>query len=155
MPGGRLPDRLRLRGAGQPGVRAARGRAARTRRCAYDRQARDGLIDTYGDQHPFTLAANINYASDLAACGDLAAAIRVGQETLAKCRGSLGEDHPDTLMAAANLAIDEAASGNQADGRAAAAPTRCAGTRDTLTTEHPEARAALQGTRLTAEIEPY
>ena len=56
----------------------------------------------------------INYASDLAACGDLAAAIRVGQETLARCRGSLGEDHPVTLMAAANLALDEAASGNQA-----------------------------------------
>lgn len=119
----------------------------------YDRQARDGLIDAYGDVHPFTLQASINYASDLAACGDLAAAIRGGQETLAKCHSSLGGNHPDTLMAAANLAIDEAASGNRAaDGLLADVLRRYA---DTLTTEHPEARAAAQRTRLTAEIEPY
>ncbi|HEV2933784.1 MAG TPA: tetratricopeptide repeat protein, partial [Streptosporangiaceae bacterium] len=95
-----------------------------------------------------------NYASDLAACGDLAAAIRAGQETLARCRGSLGENHPVTLMAAANLALDEAASGNQAaaDESLADVLHRYA---DTLTTEHPEARAALARNRLTAEIEPY
>jgi hypothetical protein len=120
----------------------------------YDRQARDGLIDAYGDVHPFALEASINYASDLAACGDLAAAIKAGQETLAKCKSSLGDNHPDTLMAAANLAIDEAASGNRAvaDELLADVLIRYA---DTLTTEHPEARAAAQRTRLTAEIEPY
>jgi tetratricopeptide (TPR) repeat protein len=120
----------------------------------YDQQAREGLVDAYGDVHPFTLKASINYASDLAACGDLAAAIRAGQETLGKCGRSLGESHPDTLMAAANLAIDEAASGNQevADRLLADAVRRYA---DTLTTEHPEARAAAARIRLTAEIEPY
>jgi hypothetical protein len=128
------------------------GRADEARR--YDLQARDGLIDAYGDEHPFSLEAGINYASDLAACGDLAAAIRVGRDTLAKCRDSLGEDHPDTLMAAANLAIDEAAAGNhaRADRLFADALDRYA---ETLTAEHPEARAAAQHTRLTAEIEPY
>ena len=81
----RLPVRPGLRGAGQPGVRAAcGGRAEEARR--YDLQARDGLVDAYGDVHPFTLEATINYASDLAACGDLAAAIRAGQDTLARCR---------------------------------------------------------------------
>jgi tetratricopeptide (TPR) repeat protein len=120
----------------------------------YDRQARDGLVDAYGDVHPFTLEAAINYASDQAACGDLAAAIRGGQETLARCRNSLGENHPVTLMAAANLALDEAASGNEAMARElfTDAMRRYAGT---LTTEHPEARAAQARTRLTAEIEPY
>jgi hypothetical protein len=119
----------------------------------YDRQARDGLVDAYGDEHPFTLEATINYASDLAACGDLAAAIRAGQETLARCRGSLGQNHPVTLMAAANLALDELASGNEAaDVMLADALGLYA---DTLTTEHPEARAALARNRLTAEIEPY
>ncbi len=44
---------------------------------SYDDQARKGLIRIHGDRHPFTLAANINYASDLAASrqprrGDLA-----------------------------------------------------------------------------------
>ncbi len=119
-----------------------------------DLQARDGLIDTYGDMHPFTLQTGINYASDLAVCGDLAAAIRIGRETLGRCRDSLGQSHPDTLMAAVNLAIDEAASGNQekADRLRADALRRYA---DTLTTEHPEARAAERQTRLTAEIEPY
>ena len=57
-------------------------------------------------------------------------------------------------MAAANLAIDVAASGNQ--GRAdRLLPTCLRRYEKTLTTEHPEARAAAQRTRLTAEIEPY
>jgi len=120
----------------------------------HDLQAREGLVETYGDLHPFTLAAGINYAADLAACGDLAAAIRVGQDTLANCRAALGPDHPDTLRAAVNLAIDLASSGNQARANRMLedALSRYA---KTLTTEHPEARAAQQGTRLTAEIEPY
>jgi tetratricopeptide (TPR) repeat protein len=128
------------------------GHAEEARR--YDLQAREGFIETYGDLHPLTLAVNINYAADLAACGELAAAIRVGQETLANCRSTLGAEHPDTLMAAANLAIDEAASGNQAkaDRLRAEALRRY---EETLTAEHPEARAAAQGIRITAEIEPY
>ncbi len=119
-----------------------------------DLQARDGFIETYGELHPFTLAVNINYAADLAACGELAAAIRVGQETLTNCQSTLGADHPDTLMAAANLAIDEAASGNhaKADRLRADALRRYS---ETLTAEHAEARTAVQGIRLTAEIEPY
>ncbi len=128
------------------------GRADEARR--YDLQARDGLIDAYGDEHPFSLEAGINYASDLAACGDLAGAIRTGHEALAKCRTSLGEDHPDTLMATANLALDEAASGDRPwAGRLLADALR--GYEETLTAEHPEARAAAQGIRLTAEVEPY
>ena len=70
-------------------VLRADGRVQEARR--FDLQARDGLIDAYGDLHPFTLEAGINYAADLAACGDLAAAIRIGQETLAKCRNSLAK----------------------------------------------------------------
>ncbi len=133
-------------------VLRADGRVQEAQR--FDLQAWHGLADAYGDLHPFTLEAGINYASDLAACDDLAAAIRVGQETLAKCRNSLGENHPDTLMSAVNLAIDEAASGNlaEADRLLDDALRRY---EDTLTTEHPEARAAAQWTRLTAEIEPY
>lgn len=120
----------------------------------WDLEARNGLIKTYGDLHPFTLAAHINYAADLAACNELAEAIRIGQVTLANCRSLLGENHPITLMAAANLAIDEAASGDQAE-----ADRRLADVlrsyEKTLTAEHPEARAAAQRIRLTAEIEPY
>jgi hypothetical protein len=57
-------------------------------------------------------------------------------------------------MATVNLAIDVAASGNQvqADRLLEDALRRY---EETLTLEHPEARAAAQGTRLTAEIEPY
>jgi tetratricopeptide (TPR) repeat protein len=138
--------------AGLASVLRVAGHSEEARRS--DLQARDGFIETYGDLHPFTLAVNINYAADLAACGELAAAIRVGQETLNNCQGTLGSDHPDTLMAAANLAIDEAASGNhaKADRLRADALRRYS---ETLTAEHPEARAAVQGIRLTAEIEPY
>jgi hypothetical protein len=57
-------------------------------------------------------------------------------------------------MSAANLALDELASGNEtaAEEMLSDALRRYA---DTLTTEHPEARAALARSRLTAEIEPY
>jgi tetratricopeptide (TPR) repeat protein len=121
---------------------------------SYDEQARRGLIRIYGDLHPFTLVTNINYASDLAACGSLGEAIHIGHETLAKCRQSLGDKHPDTLIAEANLSADEADAGIQAD-----AEQRLADVlrryEETLTLEHPEARAAASWTRLTAEIEPY
>jgi tetratricopeptide (TPR) repeat protein len=120
----------------------------------YDDQARKGLIKIHGDRHPFTLSANINYASDLAACGRLGEAIATGKETLDKCRLYLGADHPDTLMAEANLSNDEAVAGDQAGGdRQLAEILRRYEL--TLTLEHPEARAAAQRTRLTAEIEPY
>lgn len=121
---------------------------------AYDEQARRGLIRIYGDLHPFTLATNINYASDLAGGGKLGEAIHVGHETLAKCRQSLGDNHPDTLIAEANLSVDEATAGNQAhaEQRLADVLRRY---EETLTLEHPEARAASNWTRLTAEIEPY
>ena len=133
-------------------VMRADGRSDEARR--YDLQARDGLIDAYGSLHPFTLAARINYAADLAACDELAEAIRMGQAALADCRVSLGTEHPDTLIAASNLAIDLAASGDQAEAeRLLAGVLRTY--EDTLTAEHPAARAAVQRTRLSAEIELY
>lgn len=119
---------------------------------ANDERARAMLLPIYGAQHPSTLAASINYASDLSACGRLGEAIQLGNDLLTRCRAVHGEDHPDTLMAAANLAIDEAAAGNHAaaDRLRADVLHRYA---ETLTDEHPEARAAAQGIRLTAEIE--
>jgi hypothetical protein len=119
-----------------------------------DDQARRGLIRIHGDKHLFTLAANVNYASDLAACGRLGEAIDLGGKTLDNCRLYLGADHPDTLMAAANLSSDEAAAGDKVNGDRRLAETLVSYER-TLTLEHPEARAAAQRSRLTAEIEPY
>ncbi len=57
-------------------------------------------------------------------------------------------------MAAANLSSDEAAAGDRASGDRRLAEVLRRYER-TLTLEHPEARAAAQRTRLTAEIEPY
>ena len=117
-----------------------------------DEQARRMLIHLYGDQHPSTLAVSINYASDLGACGRLGEAIQVGYEVRDNCRAIFGDDHPDTLTVTANLAIDEAAAGNQeaADRWREYALVRY---KKTLTLEHPDARAADQGNRVTAEIE--
>jgi Tetratricopeptide repeat len=135
---------------GLASVLRADGRPEEARK--FDLQAWDGLIETYGDSHPFTLAAGINYASDLAACGELAEAIRIGQATLAKCRRSLHEHHPDTLIAASNLALDQAASGDQDESdRLLADVLRTY--EETLTAEHPAARAAAQRIRITAEID--
>ena len=57
-------------------------------------------------------------------------------------------------MAAANLSNDEVAAGDEAGGERRLADVLRRYER-TLTLEHPEARAATQRTRLTAEIEPY
>lgn len=57
-------------------------------------------------------------------------------------------------MATVNLAIDLAAAGS--DSRAERLREDALRRyEETLTMEHPEARAAQQGTRLTAEFEPY
>jgi tetratricopeptide (TPR) repeat protein len=120
----------------------------------YDDQARRGLIRIHGDGHLFTLAANTNYTSDLAALGRLGEAIDLGRRTLDYCHLYLGEDHPDTLMAAANLSSDETAAGDVVNGAQRLAEV-LRGYERTLTLEHPEARAAAQRARLTAEIEPY
>lgn len=122
---------------------------------AHDEQARKGLLRIYGDEHPFTLAADINYATDLAGTGRLGEAIQIGHKTLDKClrHESLGETHPDTLMVAANLSIDEAVAGDMAS--AEQRLSHVLGTyAETLSVEHPETRAVAQGVRLTAEIEP-
>jgi len=120
----------------------------------YEVEAREGLMQIYDDRHPFTLAADINYASDLATGGRLGEAIQLGHGVLSRCRQAHGDDHPGTLMAGANLAIDEAASGDRAgaERRLAEVLRRY---EQTLTLEHPEARAAALGRRLTAEIDPY
>jgi hypothetical protein len=125
-----------------------------------DDQARRGLVKIHGDRHLFTLAANINYASDLAELpGRLGEAIDLGKKTLDNCRLYLSEDHPDTLMAGANLSRDELAAGDSGTEKDPRGERRLAevlrGYERTLTLEHPEARAAVRGTRLTAEIEPY
>lgn len=59
-----------------------------------------------------------------------------------------------TIKAAANLSCDEAAACDRAVGDRRLGDVQRWYTR-TLTLEHPEARAAAQRTRLTAEIEPY
>ena len=106
-----------LRAAGHP-----------ERALPYDDQAMKGFIRIHGDRHPFTLAATINYLSDLSAGGSLGEAINLGQETLDKCCLTLGDDHPDTLMAAANLSSDEMAagdSGTEKHPRGSGASPRC------------------------------
>ncbi len=118
-----------------------------------DEQARNLLRRLYGDQHPSTLAASINYASDIAACGDPASAMHFGYVLYRQCLDVLGEIHPDTLMAAANLAIDEAAVGKRAEAIQRRADVLRRYEETTLTLEHPEVRAAQKGDRLTAEIE--
>jgi tetratricopeptide (TPR) repeat protein len=127
---------------------------------SHDDQARRGLVKIHGDRHLFTLAANVNYASDLAVLpGRLGEAIDLGRKTLDNCRLYLGDDHPDTLMAGANLSRDEVAAGDSGAETDPRGERRLAevlrGYERTLTLEHPEARAATRGTRLTAEIEPY
>ena len=81
-------------------------------RSPHDEQARSGLIRIYGDRHPFTLAANINYTSDLAHATGSARRSSSATTRSPSADGHSATSHPDTLMAEANLAVDERAAGD-------------------------------------------
>ncbi|WP_238428248.1 FxSxx-COOH system tetratricopeptide repeat protein, partial [Frankia nepalensis] len=57
-----------------------------------------------GEDHPDTIRAAGNFASNLADQGDYPAARALKEDVLARRRRILGEDHPATIMAAGNLA---------------------------------------------------
>ncbi|MHA6760809.1 FxSxx-COOH system tetratricopeptide repeat protein [Streptacidiphilus sp. PAMC 29251] len=58
-----------------------------------------------GEEHPFTLCAEVNWANARAELGDLAAAERSERSCLARMVRTLGEVHPDTLACRSNLAV--------------------------------------------------
>ena len=105
-----------------------------------DERALEGFRRCYAYDHPSTLVASTNLASDLAAVGETYQARELGERTLAASRVVRGPDHPATLAVAANLAIDL----RDADEAAALAlrDETLAAYDDRLTLEHPQARRA-------------
>jgi tetratricopeptide (TPR) repeat protein len=119
-----------------------------------DERAVRGLTELYGAEHPFTLAAATNLASDLTAAGEPAAARDLGERTLESSRRMRGADHPYSLAAAANLSLDLRATGDDARAEELRAETLHQ-FKETLTTGHPASRAAEQRARINVDIEPF
>jgi len=113
-----------------------------------------GLRDQLGADHPFTLAAATNLASDLAALGKVADARALGEATLEAGRRARGEAHPDTLATAANLSLDRRADRDERAAEELRAET-LAHYECTLTLDHPEAQFAKRRSRINVDIEPF
>ena len=62
----------------------------------------DRLTDSLGEAHPLSLTAAAALANALARAGELEAALKCGQESLAGFRELMGVDHPHALAAEAN-----------------------------------------------------
>lgn len=119
----------------------------------HDRRTLDRFREVLGERHPYTLACATNVASDLHAAGDLATAVRLGEETLELSTLVRGADHPYTLACATNLAMDLRDTGDRARSLELEESTVERYTR-TLGQDHPETTAALARTRLDCDIEP-
>jgi hypothetical protein len=62
----------------------------------------DRLTDSLGESHPLSLTAATALANALARAGELGAALKCGQESLAGFQELMGVDHPHALAAEAN-----------------------------------------------------
>jgi hypothetical protein len=98
----------------------------------------------HGEDHPDTLDAANNLASNLWALGLHEAARRLHEDTLARCRRVLGEDHPHALTSTGNLAADLRGLGRFAAARELDEDTlaRC---RRVLGADHPQTLAEANG----------
>lgn len=79
------------------------------------RVAADGLASRLGESHPWTLAARINQAGNLAVLGRLGTAEKLLGEVLDEGRNLLGPDHPH-LLAARRLRVVMLTDGETSDG---------------------------------------
>ncbi|MFJ4819572.1 FxSxx-COOH system tetratricopeptide repeat protein [Streptomyces sp. NPDC088801] len=121
---------------------------------ALDTTAVQGLCEVFGPEHPFTLQATANLASDLAAVGETAGALDLSRRCYEVSSRVLGEKHPDTLAMGANFSLDLRATGNaqQAEDLRVDILRRY---EEVLSMEHPVTRIAQQRGRISIDIEPY
>jgi propanediol dehydratase small subunit len=107
----------------------------------------------YGDEHPFTLSASANLASDLYTIGEPVAARALDEDILEVSRRVRGEEHPNTLATAANLSLDRRAVNDPGAEDLLADTLRLYN--ETLSLDHPMARAAEGRARINFDIEPF
>lgn len=118
-----------------------------------DEQALQDFTQIFGEEHPSTLVAMTNLASDLAAMGEVRLAREHGERSLGLHRRVRLPEHPCTLATAANLSLDRRADND----RAAADELHeeaIRGYDDTLGSEHPDSRLAINNGRIVLDIEP-
>ena len=77
-----------------------------------DRDVRDRLRRTVGDNHAYTLMVAGSFAQDLRERGEWLEARRLEEDTYSRFREVLGEEHPRTLMAANNYALSTRLAGD-------------------------------------------
>ncbi len=111
---------------------------------ALDARTHDTCKRLLGDDHPETLIAATNLATDLSDLHDYHAARALDEDALARRRRLLGDDHPDTLTSASNLAVDLHDVGDLAAARALFDDTLTR-RRRVLGSDHPDTLTTAQG----------
>jgi tetratricopeptide (TPR) repeat protein len=122
-------------------------RARRTSEAAYE-----SLYQLLGADHPYTTAAAIGLANDLAAAHEEEEAVRRLTEALAAAARAGRKEHPDTLLGGVNLGLilrgtDRPAGQALVDENLTALRRLCG-------PDHPQMRAVMQGQRAECDIEP-
>lgn len=118
-----------------------------------DRMTRDELRQTLGDDHPYTLCAAANFATDLSSDREFVTARELLERTLAASERVRGTDHPDTLACAVNLALDTKLTGEPGIAQRLLDNT-IGKLRRVLGPSHPATLNAARGTRAECDIEP-
>jgi hypothetical protein len=124
-----------------------RSRARRTGEPAYH-----ALHQQLGAGHPYTHAAAVGLANDLAAAHEEEEAARLLTETLDIARNAGREAHPDALICAINLGL--IIQGSDAEAGRALVEANLEALAHALGPDHPQVAAARQGQRGECDIEP-
>lgn len=130
---------------------ALRAHGDREEALAIDEAAYQGLIATLGLEHPYTLTAAMNLATDRALAGESAAAWTLSRET-SELFNARGAEHPDALGCAINVAFDQVANGDSAG--AELLDSTLTVMRRILGSDHPATVDAERGQRWEGDIEP-
>jgi tetratricopeptide (TPR) repeat protein len=116
-------------------------------------RALNGLDETIGRDHHYSLTVAVNLASDYASLGDLPEAKRLGDNTWQRLTALLGVDHPMALGCAVNLSFDLRTLGEEALADKLfndAIETY----RQKLGATHPDTKVAASGRRLDPDFDP-
>jgi tetratricopeptide (TPR) repeat protein len=120
-----------------------------------DERALAALEALLGREHHYTLTVAVNLASDHARLRQPDEARRIGEDALPKLTARLGAEHPLTLACMANLALDLTAAGDDASGELVRDRVlELYGQAPSLGTDHPDAKAARDRTRLDPDFDP-
>ena len=118
-----------------------------------DRMTLTELQERLEDEHPYTLCAAVNYATDLSLDQQFDDARDLLERTLEVSQRVRGDDHPDSLACAANLVLEMRNAGEMGSAQVLL-DTTLGSLRRVLGPHHPSTVNAALGVRAECDIEP-